>query len=140
MVRPHDAAAVRWLRENAPPGAVMLEASGGSYSEHNWVSAHTGIPTLLGWPGHQRQWRGSYDLPNLREPDIAAVYQGADAWQTWTLLEQYGVDYVYLGPLEKSRYQPSPVALNKLDRLLTRVYENNGVIIYGHSRRVGRAE
>ncbi|HHX63493.1 MAG TPA: hypothetical protein GX702_01235, partial [Chloroflexi bacterium] len=57
-VRPHDADAARWLRENAVPGAVMLEAPGGSYSEYNWVSAHTGIPTLLGWAGHELQWRG----------------------------------------------------------------------------------
>src|SRR5690606_6381761 len=40
--------------------AVIVSAVGGSY---NWpsgaISTYTGIPTLLNWPGHQSQWRGS---------------------------------------------------------------------------------
>ncbi|MBM3190897.1 MAG: hypothetical protein FJZ90_19535, partial [Chloroflexi bacterium] len=95
--RPDDYGAIQWLRQHAPEDAVMLEATGGSYSEFNWVSAHTGIPTLLGWGGHQLQWRGNYDVAGQREPDIAAIYQGMDARATLALLDEYGIDYVYLG-------------------------------------------
>ncbi|HHX63319.1 MAG TPA: hypothetical protein GX702_00340, partial [Chloroflexi bacterium] len=75
---------------------------------------------------------GNYEVPALREPDIATIYQGHDLPQTRTLLEEYGIHYVYLGPLERERYHPSPAALSKLDRLMTRVYENDLVIIYGY--------
>lgn len=59
---PDDAAAVDWLIENAPDGATIAEGPGCSYQStagvpHNRFSAFTGIPTTLGWAGHQRQWR-----------------------------------------------------------------------------------
>lgn len=59
---PDDAAAVRWLTDNAPENATIVEGPGCSYQStagvpHNRFSAFTGIPTHLGWAGHQRQWR-----------------------------------------------------------------------------------
>ena len=109
----------------------MVEAPGGSYSEYNWVSAHSGIPTLLGWGGHELQWRGNYEEPGKREPDIAAIYQGTDARATASLLERYDVDYVYVGPLERSKYRISQPALAKFDLLMTRAFESGSVTIYG---------
>jgi len=128
--RPDDYAAVQWLRENAPDDAVMLEAPGGSYSEHNWVSAHTGIPTLLGWGGHELQWRGSYDIPSAREPDIEAIYTSLDAGLTASLLDQYGIDYVYVGRLERDRYHLNPSQLRKLGEVMSIAYSNESVTLY----------
>ena len=122
--------AIRWLRQNARPGAVMLEATGGSYSEYNWVSAHSGVPTLLGWGGHELQWRGNYDEPGRREPDIAAIYQSSDLSRRAALLDVYGVDYVYVGPLERATYRLSEGQVNAFDRLMTRVYESGDVILF----------
>jgi len=132
--RPAEFEAIAWLQENAPLGAVMLEATGGSYTEYNWISAHTGIPTLLGWGGHELQWRGNYDEPGRREPEIARIYQSPDAAETRALLEGYRIDYVYLGPLERAKYRPSEAALAKLDGLLTRAFENEAVVIYARQR------
>ena len=53
---PDDAAAARWLW-TAPPG-VVAEAVGGSYSEYARVATLSGLPNVLGWPGHESQWRG----------------------------------------------------------------------------------
>ena len=106
--RPDQYGAVEWLRTYALPGATLLEAPGGSYTEYDWVSAHTGIPTLLGWGGHELQWRGNYDEPGRREPDIAAIYQGTDAGRALALLEAYGVDYVYVGTPERAKYALTP--------------------------------
>jgi uncharacterized membrane protein len=128
--RPDEYGAIQWLRENARPGAVMLEAPGGSYTEYNWVSAHSGVPTLLGWGGHQLQWRGNYDEPGRREPDIAAIYQGIDLRRKEALLDEYGIDYVYVGPLERAKYRLSAVQIEALDRLMTRVYEQGDVILF----------
>ena len=48
---PDEAAAIRWL-QSAPDG-VVAEAIGGSYSAYARVSTLTGLPTVLGWPGHE---------------------------------------------------------------------------------------
>jgi len=129
--RPDDYAAVQWLRQHALEGAVMVEAPGGSYTEYNWVSAHSGVPTLLGWGGHELQWRGGYTEAGLREPDIATIYQSTDPDETQRVIDKYGIDYVYVGPLERSKYQVSQAVTRKLERMMRRVFEQGGVVIYG---------
>jgi len=131
--RPDDYAAIQWLRANAAPDAVMLEATGGSYTEYNWVSAHTGIPTLLGWGGHELQWRGNYDEPARREPDIQTIYKSVDAAKTQALLDAYGIDYVYVGQLERAKYGVNQAVLRKFDHMMKRVFEQGNVIIYARS-------
>ena len=109
----------------------MVEANGGSYSQYNWVSAHTGIPTLLGWGGHELQWRGNYDEPGKREPVISEIYTSLDMAHTRELLNQYDIDYVYVGQLERDKFRIGQQVLTKFDHLLQRVYESPNVIIYG---------
>jgi uncharacterized membrane protein len=115
---------------HAQPDSTLLEAPGGSYSDYDWVSAQTGIPTLLGWGGHELQWRGNYDEPGRREPDIAAIYQGTDATRALALLEAYGVDYVYVGTPERTQYSLTPPMITKFDAFMTRVYESGDVILF----------
>ena len=126
--RPDDHAAIRWLNENVAGAPVILEATGGSYTEYARVSSQTGLPTLLGWGGHELQWRGNYDEAGRREPDIDALYSSFDPNLTLTLLDKYGIKYVYVGPLERQKYPPA--ALAKFDQLLDVAYRNNSVTIY----------
>jgi YYY domain-containing protein len=128
---PDDAAAIAWLRTNAPPDAVLLEAPGDSYSDYNRISAFSGVPTLLGWGGHELQWRGNYDIPKIRESDISTIYSSTDLALTRQLLQQYGVTYVILGPLERQKYGLGSISELKFDQLLTRVYQHGALIIYG---------
>ncbi len=132
--RPDEYAAIVWLRAHAEEDAIMLEAPGGSYTEYNWVSAHTGIPTVLGWGGHELQWRGSYDEPSAREPVIATIYQSRDLDQVVSLLERYGVDYLYVGPRERQKYGLRAQDLQRFDRIMRRVFESGQVVIYGRAR------
>lgn len=129
--RPGDYAAIQWLRENAPDNAVILEAPGSGYAAYQYtgrISALTGIPTLLGWGGHQSQWRGNYDEPARREPDIDAIYNTPDPVQARQLLEKYGINYVYVGALERERY--SPPGLKKFDQMMPIVFQQDDVTIY----------
>jgi uncharacterized membrane protein len=131
--RPGDYAAIQWLRQNAPAGAVILEAPGapaqyGAYNYSGRVSAMTGLPTLLGWGGHQSQWRGNYDEPGRREPDIAQLYNTSDIHQAQTLLDKYNITYVYVGSLERERY--SPQGLAKFERFMDVVFQQDDVTIY----------
>jgi len=130
-VYPADYAAIRWLQANAPANAVVLEAPGDRFTSYDYagrVSALTGLPTLLGWGGHQHQWRGNYDEPARREPDIEVLFNGLDVQQTLTLLDKYRITYVYVGPLERQRYRPAGLA--KFGELMKVVYHHEEVTIY----------
>ena len=73
--QPGDAGAIAWLRANVPGTATVLESSGGSYSYAGRISAQTGLPTLLGWDGHELQWRGDTVEQDKRRPDIERIYR-----------------------------------------------------------------
>ena len=99
--RPDDYEAIRWLQANVSGMAYIVESSGGSYSDASFVSAFTGLPTILGWDFHQFQWRGNTIESGKRQPDIAQIYQSTTPAQVLSLLDKYGVEYVYLGSVEK---------------------------------------
>jgi YYY domain-containing protein len=125
---PDDYAAIRWLQANVVGAPVILEAWGGSYQYAARVSALTGLPTVLGWDFHEYQWRGSYDEPSRRKADVDTLYNTLDLTQTLTLLDKYAITYVYVGPLERERYNPSGLA--KFDRSMKVVYRQGEVTIY----------
>ncbi len=134
LYNPADRAAIEWLRANVAPDAVVVEASGGSYSPEGAgrVSMSTGNPTLLGWDFHERQWRGeAYDELVAGRPEaLERIYRTATAEELPALLDQWDVDYVYVGALERNKYGVGDVALGRFDAALTKVYDQDGVRIY----------
>jgi uncharacterized membrane protein len=121
----HDA--MEWIRGNVDSG-VIAEAVGGSYTAFGRVSAHTGVPTVIGWPFHEIQWRGEGTLLGVREADIQRLYQTRDWTETLAILDQYGIDYVYVGSLEHAAYDP--VVLRKFQAFMDVVYQNSDVMIF----------
>lgn len=104
--QPDEAAAIAWLSE-APDGTVA-EAVGGQYSSYARVATLSGQPTVLGWPGHEGQWRGGYTEVSTRQPDVKTLYETAD-WETaLTILRRYHIRYIYLGSLEANAYAVNP--------------------------------
>jgi YYY domain-containing protein len=126
--QPADYAAIRWLQENVEGTPLILEAVGGQYSWGARISAHTGLPTVLGWAGHEQQWRGDTHEPGLREPDVRTMYTSRVWPEVQALLEKYQVEYVVVGPLEISTY--GQVAAAKFERVLDAVFQGDGVVIY----------
>jgi YYY domain-containing protein len=130
---PDDVAAIRWLQANADPDSVVLEAVGGQYSTYGRVAELSGLPTVLGWPGHELQWRGPEGMGRLaggREDDICTLYGTRDSATTWKLLGRYGVDYVFVGVLERNADYATPGGLAKFDHLLTPVFRQGQTVIY----------
>ncbi len=122
---PDEAAAILWLR-SAPDG-VIAEAVGGSYTGYARISEYTGLPTVLGWPGHEDQWRGSSAPQGTRQDDIAQLYSTPN-WQTaFEIIQKYNIRYVYVGDLERTTY---PLQEQKFERNLVRVFHQGGVSIY----------
>ncbi|MEM7331749.1 MAG: hypothetical protein AAF490_06635, partial [Chloroflexota bacterium] len=108
---------------------VVLEATGGAYSSFGRISANTGLPTVLGWANHQYQWRGSDSPePSQRDTAIQQIYSNQFWDNTGSLLDQYNVEYVYVGSLESSTY--GNAGFNKFNDLLEVAYQNNSVTIY----------
>ncbi len=95
--------ALAWLRDEAGPGTIV-EAVGDDYSEYGRVSAATGRPAVLGWKGHEHQWRGTTRIFQGREEDVAQIYQNSDPVVVRQLLDRYDVRYVYLGHRERAKY------------------------------------
>jgi YYY domain-containing protein len=132
--------AIAWLRANTRGDEVILEASGQGPGESydptglgiGAVSAGSGLATVLGWPGHQQQWRaGDPDLLAQIEPrrnDVATIYTTLDAGEAQVLLDRYGVDYVYIGQAERSLYAPE--ALAKFEQLGELAFADGEVVIY----------
>jgi YYY domain-containing protein len=129
-VRPDDYAAIKWLQENVQGIAYIVESTGGSYSEAGFVSAFTGLPTILGWDFHQYQWRGNTIESGKRQPDIAQIYQSPDSREVLTLLDRYDTRYVYVGPVEKRRYELTTQEAERFGTFLEKVYEVGAVTIY----------
>jgi len=121
---PDEAAAMLWLR-SAPDG-VVAEAVGGSYSQYGRVSIYTGLPTVLGWPGHEGQWRDQA-LQGSREQDIETLYSSNDWIATQDIINRYNIRYIVVGNLERSTYHMNE---DKFNRFLKPVFQQGNATIY----------
>ncbi|HLF73113.1 MAG TPA: DUF2298 domain-containing protein [Anaerolineales bacterium] len=121
---PDEAAAMLWLR-SAPDG-VVAEAVGGQYSAYARISIYTGLPTVLGWPGHEGQWRDQA-LQGSRQQDIETLYTTNDWTDTQDIIDRYDIRYIVVGNLERATYR---VNEEKFIRFLKPVFQQGNVIIY----------
>ncbi|HUE76171.1 MAG TPA: DUF2298 domain-containing protein, partial [Chloroflexota bacterium] len=130
--RPDDAMMIKWLNENVAGTPVIVEATGGSYRpEFGRISAATGLPTLLGWEGHELQWRGRFDEPGIRKQDIERIYRSPSQSEVALLLATYHVEYVIVGETERQVFGHEPEALTKFDRFMDAVFKTpSGATIF----------
>lgn len=138
-VPPDERAAIDWVRANVPPGVLVLQAPGRSYTPgESRLSAASGRPTLLGWEGHERQWRGHhYDaMAAGRNAGADAVYRATDRASLQAALDAWGIRYVLVGPAERQRYALDETAERLLRQTLDVAFDEGGVRIY-RRRRLG---
>jgi uncharacterized membrane protein len=121
-----DYQAIQFLSDAAP--GTVVSAVGGSYQDGFGMAAtYSGQPAVLNWPGHEGQWRGGEKEIGNREADIRTLYSTL-AWdQAQAILRQYGIRYVYIGPVERQTY---PVSEDKFAQHLSKVYDQGQVVIY----------
>ena len=126
---PAEYEAVGWLSANAAGAPVVLEAVGDSYTAFGRVATFTGLPTLLAWPSwHETQWRHTTDFVEPRTQAAERIYTTPDPAEARALLEEYDVEYVYVGPLELQQYGQAGLA--KFGAFMDTVFENDQVKIY----------
>jgi uncharacterized membrane protein len=137
---PDEMDAIRWLA-NAPPGVVAeaVPPSGGSYSQFGRVSEMSGQPAVLGWIGHESQWRGGGLVMGSRQSDLERLYCTRDWSEAQVILDQYAVRYVFIGSLERSNYQPGDgacplgVVETKFASHIVPVFQQGEVTIYEYN-------
>ena len=126
---PGELEALQWLRDQPrDPQAVVLEATGLQYTRYGRVSSATGMPTVLGWAGHEVQWRGSDALFRGRTEDIARMYSEPDKTQVLPLLQKYNVRYVYIGALERTDFPAASLA--GFEQVMDTAFRNQGATIF----------
>ena len=131
-----DAAAIAWLQSNVVGTPVIVEAHLPSYQWAGRVATFTGLPTLLGWEWHQIQQRGVVGAEpaiRYRQQAVDTIYRSPEVASTLQLLKQYGVEYVYVGGVERQTYPPEGLA--KFESLtaagnLERVFQQGNTAIY----------
>ncbi len=104
FAEPADYEAVNWILDNVSTDERLVEAWGNSYTEFARFSSYTGRPTILGWLGHERQWRDKDTDFDSRINALATLYTSTDPAVVDKLLKQYKVKYLVISCRERSMY------------------------------------
>ena len=128
-----DLHAIRWLQDNVKGSPVLLEMNLDRtlYSWGSRYAIHTGLPTIAGWSWHQRQQQAGLLVSHVddRIADVQRIYATTDLEEARRLLDQYGVQLIVVGDLERI-YAPAD-GLAKFSRMgLRKIYDAEGVAIY----------
>lgn len=122
-----DSECINWINDHIEGQPILLTADGDSYSDFCYVSAMTGIPTVLGWHTHEWLWRGRYEDVMKRSEDIKTIYTSNDQNQIQALLEKYHVEYILIGEQEREAYPE--LNIDRLASIGKIVYEDKAIII-----------
>jgi YYY domain-containing protein len=122
---PDDTAAINWL-EQAPTG-VLVEAVGGDYTDFARYATFSGQPSILGWVGHESQWRGGAKEMGTRQADIEKLYRTGLWQEAQSILSRYHVRYVMVGSRETGTYQANTA---KFQGHLMPAFQNGAVTIF----------
>ena len=137
------AAGIQWLNDNVIGLPVIVEANGDSYTDYNIVSSYTGLPTIVGWRAHEWLWRFQgipndegklvadptkpdlwTDILNPRTDAVRTIYTSGNITEVQALLNEYQVEYIILGDLERAKFSNCNDSL--LRSLGSIVFASNG--------------
>ncbi len=110
LVAANDYASILcWEAQVDTDGLVVAEANGPAYNisyTSGRVSGVTGVPTILGWENHERQWRGpTYDLVTGTRPDDLKQLYTDLRWDVIVpIIQKYGINYIFYGTSERIAY------------------------------------
>ena len=92
-----------WVRDTTAPDSVFLTGT----AHNHPLPSLTGRSRVMGYEG----WLWSHGINgtimHARKNDIKAMYQG-----NYTLMQDYGVDYVCIGPYERAFAQENHFTIN----------------------------
>ena len=128
---PDEFNAIQWLN-NISGTPVVLQSPGQAYKLNTHITAFTGLPTVIGWAGHEKNWRNRAKTIDERWSEVPEVYTSGDINEVYRILIKYQVEYIYIGEVEEERYHGHDARRlfeNYPDRFEL-VYHNPNVHIY----------
>lgn len=131
FLSPDEHAAVRWLStQNGPSGRVVIaEGLGNEYDALSaGMATYSGGATVLGWAGHELQWRGPIAEIGARQSDLAALYRDGSVDQFRSILDRYAVQYVVVGDIERRVY--GDAVTTRFDNVLPVAFRSGAIVIY----------
>ncbi len=125
---PQDYMAIMWFK-NITGQPVVLQATGEPYKWNTYITAFTGLPTVMGWGGHEINWRSNDAQINTRFSDVDTMYTSLNMDEVYSLLRKYNVSYIYFGEVEAKRYS-SPKLFESHPERFPMVFEYGDVVVY----------
>jgi YYY domain-containing protein len=125
---PSDYAMIQWLRSHVKAGTTELEAVGTTTHPDEYnpqfarIATFTGLSAVMGWEGHETQWRGTDPEIAKRAGDVSTIYTTTNDALAKSLLRKYGVKYVIVGDTERLVYGGKPAALTKFGSFMHVAY------------------
>ncbi|MDQ6671594.1 MAG: DUF2298 domain-containing protein, partial [Chloroflexota bacterium] len=131
FLSPDERAAVRWLSNQNSRDARVVVAEGVG-DEYSFTSAgmatYSGATTVLGWAGHELQWRGPVPELGTRTEDLKALYRDAPVESIRPILDRYAVQFVVVGDVERKSYGEGVTA--RFENVLPMAFRSGSIIIY----------
>ncbi|RZN15479.1 MAG: hypothetical protein EF812_02270 [Methanosarcinales archaeon] len=130
-IYPGDYHAIRWMRLNLADDVIVLERFGESYTLSSRISTNTGIPTVLGWAGHEIMWRLDRAKVNQKINDVNTIYTTRNRSDVLSLINKYNITHIYVGTMEQ-QYYGKAVLKFKNDSSFKPIYKDvhNSTTIY----------
>ena len=143
-----DYYAIRWINSHIQGDPVIVEGigdvnTGFDFTQFSRISAFTGLPTLMGWSGHEEQWRlnwlenpTNYQSFENQMNAVNTIYTSPNPQQVLATMKQYNAQYLYVGPMERTWYvknnfpQLAQIDLQRFGAFMQTVYSQHGVTIY----------
>jgi uncharacterized membrane protein len=118
--------AVTFLRR-VPGDPIILEHPGAAYTESNYLSSLSGMPSYLGWENHVGLLIGDFQEITHRKEVVIGVYEGLPCVEKVKILKNEEIKFVAFGPLERKAY---PLWREENFKCLTVAFRKFDHIIY----------
>jgi uncharacterized membrane protein len=115
-----DLETIKYINKNLKVRSVIAEAAGDSYTNYARISTFTGQIAPVGWQTHEWTWRfegknAKNILPGEQVEtgwgkvskvagDIQKLYETNNLDEVKKIIENYNIEYVYVGKLEREKY------------------------------------
>jgi uncharacterized membrane protein len=129
---PDERTAVRWLADQQSAlgdRVVIAEAAAEEYSViPRPLATYSGSAAVLGWAGHELQWRGPIPELGRREADLRSLYRDGPREAIRGLLDRYNARFVVVGDLERQKYGDE--VSGRFEGVLAPAFRSGGITIY----------
>ncbi|MEK7560312.1 MAG: DUF2298 domain-containing protein, partial [Patescibacteria group bacterium] len=115
-----DLETIDYINKNIRERSVIAEAVGDSYTDFSRITTFTGMITPMGWKTHEWTWRfqgkeiknaplgttieTGWGAVSIVANDIARLYTTPSPEEAKQIIDQYKIEYIYVGSLEQSQY------------------------------------